>query len=149
MLALVLADRHRIDVVEQDVRGLQHGIGEEADGDEVLLLGLVLELRHAAELAVARRARQQPGALRMIGVVALDEERAALGIEPGGEEEGGQGERRLPEILGVVRHRDRVEVDDADEGLALVLGVDPLPDRPDVVAEVLVAGGLDAAEDPH
>ena len=35
------------------------------------------------------------------------------------------------------------------KSLALVLGVDPLPDRPDVVAEVLVAGGLDAAEDPH
>ena len=58
MLALVLADRHHIDVVEQDVRGLQDGIGEEADGDELLLLGLVLELRHAAELAVARRACQ-------------------------------------------------------------------------------------------
>ena len=115
VLALVLADRHRIDVVEQDVRGLQDGIGEEADGDEVLLLGLVLELRHPAELAVARRARQQPGALRMIRVVALDEERAALGVDPGGKEESGQGERRLPEIVGVVRHRDRVEVDDADE----------------------------------
>ena len=82
MLALVLADRHHVDVVEQDVRGLQHGIGEEAHGDEVLLLGLVLELRHAAQLAVARRARQQPGALRMIRVVALHEERAALGIDP-------------------------------------------------------------------
>src|SRR3954468_24131696 len=85
----------------------------------------------------------------MIPVVALDEERGASGVDPRGKEESGQGERRFSEILGVVRHRDRVEVDDADEGLAVVLGVDPLPDRPDVVAEVLVAGGLDAAEDPH
>src|SRR3954465_13556607 len=85
----------------------------------------------------------------MIPVVALDEERGASGVDPRGKEESGQGERRLPEILGVVRHRDRVEVDDADEGLAFVLGVDPLPDRPDVVPNVLVAGRLDAAEDPH
>src|SRR3954469_7147704 len=85
----------------------------------------------------------------MIPVVALDEERGASGVDPRGKEESGQGERRFSEILGVVRHRDRVEVDDADEGLAVVLGVDPLPDRPDVVAEVLVAGRLDAAKDPH
>ena len=82
VLALVLPDRHYIDVVEQDVRSLQDGIGEEADGDEVLLLGLVLELGHAAELAIARRACEQPGSLRMIGVMALDEERAALRIDP-------------------------------------------------------------------
>src|SRR5207244_12323458 len=41
------------------------------------------------------------------------------------------------------------QVDDADERLGLVLGGDVLPNRTDVVAEVLFAGRLDAAEDPH
>ena len=57
----------------------------------------------------------------MIGLWLWTKSVLALGIDPGGEEEGGQGERRLPEIVGVVRHRDRVEVDDADEGLAFVV----------------------------
>ena len=40
VLALVVADRDEVGLVEQDVAGHQHGVGEEAGGDEVLLGGL-------------------------------------------------------------------------------------------------------------
>ena len=149
MLALVLADGNRIRVVEQDVRGLEHRVREERDGDELLLVGLLLELRHPPQLAEAPDAREQPFALGVIGIVALDEERAAVRLETRGEEERGQREGRLAQILRVVRHRDRVQVDDADELLALVLRLHPVLNSPDVVAEVLRAGGLDAAENAH
>jgi hypothetical protein len=43
-----------------------------------------------------------------------------------------------------------VQVDDAvDRRIAAVLALHVLQDRPDVVAEVLAPGGLDAGEDDH
>ena len=40
-----------------------------------------------------------------------------------------------------------MKIDDAVEGLVLLLLRDPVPDRPEVVAQVRLARGLDAAED--
>jgi hypothetical protein len=42
-----------------------------------------------------------------------------------------------------------VQVDDAEEAVAPLLGRRVLAEAPDQVAEMLVAGGLDAGEDPH
>ena len=68
VLPLVVADRDDVGLVEQDVAGHQHGVVEEPGGDELLLLGLLLELRHSAQLAeardraqAARRPRRAPG----------------------------------------------------------------------------------------
>ena len=79
--------------------------------------------------------------------VGLAEEDAALGVEPRGDQDRGGVVEPLAELGGVLRHGDRVQVDDAVDRLAAVLSLDVLADRPDVVAEVLAAGGLDAAED--
>ena len=49
----------------------------------------------------------------------------------------------------VVVDGDRVQVDDAEERLAVLLRRRVLAEAADVVAEVLVAGRLDAGEDPH
>jgi len=45
VLALVLADRHMVGLVQQDVRGLQDRVGEQPDGGPVraALGGLVLD----------------------------------------------------------------------------------------------------------
>jgi len=48
-----------------------------------------------------------------------------------------------------VLDRDRVEVDDAEEALASFLRLGVLPEASAEVADVRVAAGLDAAEDPH
>src|SRR5437899_462261 len=45
--------------------------------------------------------------------------------------------------------RDRVKVDDAEEALAALLRLGVLAEAPAEVADVGVAAGLDAAEDPH
>ncbi len=149
MLSLVVADRDDVGLVEQDVAGHQDRVGEEAGRDELAALALVLELRHPAELAVARHAREQPRRLGVRGHVALDEDDRALGIEPGGKEQRGQVERGVAQLGRVVVGRDRVQVDDAEEPVAALLRRRVLAEPARVVAEVLRARRLDAGEDPH
>ncbi len=81
VLPLVVPDWHLIGVVEQDVGDHQDRVVEDPRGDELLLRGLVLELRHARELAVAGDAVQQPLQLGVLDHVALAEEDAALRIQ--------------------------------------------------------------------
>src|SRR5262249_21309096 len=81
------------------------------------------------------------------GHMALDEQGATSGVEPGGEQQGGGSPRPLGKALRLVRHRHPVEVDDAVDGVVLVLLGDPLPHRTEIVAQVHLAGGLDAGED--
>ena len=118
MLPLVVADRHEVGLVEQDVARHQDRVGEEPGRDELLALALVLELRHPAELPVARDRREEPRRLRVRRHVALREHRRPLRVEPGREEQRRQVERPLAQVGRVVVDGDRVEVDDAEERLA-------------------------------
>ncbi len=81
--------------------------------------------------------------------VALREHRRPVGVEARREQHREQVERAVVEVARVVLHRDRVQVDDAEERLALLLRLRVLAEPADVVAEVLVARRLDAREDPH
>ena len=71
-----------------------------------------------------------------------------LGIEARGQ----QVHRRLqgagPQHVGLDVQGQGVQVDDAVEGVVVVLVGHPLAQRPQVVAQVEVAGGLDAREHP-
>ena len=153
VLALVDADRDDVGLVQEDVAGHQHRVGEERGRDELLCVGLVLELRHPPQLTEARHGRQQPIRLGVGGDVALGEDRRALGVETRRDEEREEVERPLAQLLRVVLDRDRVQVDDAEERVArlllLVLGRDVLAEAARVVPEVLRARRLDAGEDPH
>ena len=79
--------------------------------------------------------------------MALDEERALVRAETAGEQHRGQLAGLAMKLFRVEGRSDRVQVDDAEEVLLLVLSLDPLLERADVVAELGVATGLDAAED--
>ena len=147
VLALVVADRDEIGLVEQDVAGHQDRVREEAGRDELAPLRLVLELRHPAELAVARDRGEQPGRLGVRRHVALAEDGRALGVEAGREEHRGEIERRLAQLRRLVVDRDRVQVDDAEERVAGLLRRRVLAEAAAVVAERLAAGRLDAGED--
>ena len=144
VLALIVADRDEIGLVEQDVARHQDRIREQARRDELLLVALLLELGHPAELAVARDGREQPGRLGVRGDVALREDRRALRIEARGDQHREQVVGRAAERLRVVLDRDRVQVDDAEERLAALLRRRVLTEAADQVAEVLVARRLDA-----
>ena len=59
VLALVVAHRHLVGLVEQDVGRLEHRVEEQAGAHELLLARrLVLELVHALEVAVGRDRRR-------------------------------------------------------------------------------------------
>ena len=114
MLLLILADRDKIGLIDQNVRRHQHRIGEEARGDVVgVLLRFHLELRHAAQLAELRVAAEHPGKLCVRGHVRLDEHDVLLRIESAGnilrqllEAAAAKVGRNLPD-------RDCVHIDDA------------------------------------
>ena len=78
VLALVVADRYLLGVVQQDVGRHQDGIVEQADTDRLLPLPafgrLLLELRHASQLTEGRDAVEDPCELRVRAHVALYEE---------------------------------------------------------------------------
>ena len=98
VLPLVVADRDDVGLVEQDVARHQHRVGEEAGGDELLAFALFLELGHTAELSEPGDGREQPRRLGMRRHVALQEERAALRVEPDGVEERRQVERAVVQV---------------------------------------------------
>src|SRR6185369_1042498 len=79
---LVLADRDAVGAVDDDVGGLQDRVGEQRVVDVVgLLLLLLLVGRRPLDPADRRDGREQPGQLRVLGAVALDEERALRRVE--------------------------------------------------------------------
>ena len=152
VLPLVLADRHAVGLVEQDVRGLQDRVGEQAHAGPVAAVpcGLVLELRHPARLAEPRDAAQHPLQLGVLGHVRLDEHRAPRRIQPQREELGDAVAGARRERLRVVLDGERVQVGDEVERVVVVLHGHPLPHRTEVVAEMeRVRGGLDAGEHPR
>ena len=85
VLALVVAHRHLVGVVEEDVGGHERRVGEQPGRDELGLVGLVLELGHALQLAEGGRALHQPAPARCARDVALHEQRADVGVEAGGQ----------------------------------------------------------------
>ena len=92
---------------------------------------------------------EQPGELGDLRAVALDEQRAALRVEPEREQRRRHLAGARAQDVGVVGARQRVVVDDAVDRLVLVLEPDVVADRAQVVAEVDDPGRLDAREDPR
>ncbi len=93
VLALVVAHRDPVGVVHEDVGRHQRRVGEQAAGDELGPVRLVLELGHAAELAEGHRALHDPGQLGVLVDVALHEQRAPVGVEADGQQLLGQRQR--------------------------------------------------------
>ena len=103
VLALVLADGHLLRAVGEHVGGLQHGVEQQAGGDE-LALGerLVAELVHALQAPEFGDAAEQPAQFGVLLHVALAEKDAALGVEARGEQQGGQVVEALAQLGGLV-----------------------------------------------
>jgi hypothetical protein len=109
---------------------------------------LVLERRRALHPAHGGHGRQQPHQLDVLGSVRLAEQDGLLGIQT----ERQQPERHLVRVaadgLAVVGRRERVIVHDAVDRIVGLLHRDVVPERPEVVADMRQAGGLDTAEHP-
>ena len=111
-----------------------------------MLAGLVLELGHPVEPAEARDAVEDPGQLGMGRHGRLGEDHRLLRVDPGGEVGRGDLPGLVDEVLRVLPLGDRVHVDHAVETLHLVLQAHELHQGAEIVAQVQVAGGLDAGK---
>ena len=92
MVGLVLADGDDVGLVDDDVRGLEERISQEAVGVELLvgeLLLLFLEGRDALQPGEGRDHGQEEMELGVLLDRRLDEEDALLGIEAQAEEVAG------------------------------------------------------------
>mmetsp|Transcript_14616 Transcript_14616/g.61732 ORF Transcript_14616/g.61732 Transcript_14616/m.61732 type:complete len:347 (+) Transcript_14616:1728-2768(+) len=149
VLPLILAHGHDVRVVEQDIARHEHRIVQQSHAHVLArLTRLLLELDHLLEPADWRRAVEQPAQLGVRRHVRLDEDVGALGVQPGGEVDGRGRPGGLDKLLRVMSSGgDGVEVDDAVEGVELLLHLHPVFDRAEVVTEVDGARGLDAGED--
>ena len=153
MLLLVCTHGHQISLIQQDVRCHQNGIGKQAGGDVVsVLLGLLLELGHAGELAELGIAAQDPAQLCVLGHMALDEQNALFGIQTAGQILCQLGQGTAAQVSRVLADGDGVHIHYAVDALVLVLQGYPVLDGAHVGAQSQVAAGLDAAENsllPH
>ncbi len=144
---MVVPDGHDVGVVEQDVGGHQRRVREEPGAYRRVAPPLVLELRHAGELAEGDRALEEPGESGVLGHVALDEEGADVRVQATGQQRGRQLEGPALEDRRVVRQGEGVEVGDEEERVVLVLRPRPVRERAQVVPEMGAAGRLDPGED--
>ena len=149
MLLLVFADRHLVGAVEQDVGGHEHRVVEQPHADALALAAarLVLELRHAPQLAHVGDGVEQPHELGVLRHVRLHDDDGALGVDAGREEHVGQLDRVAAQHGALLAHGDGVQVDDAEDAVVGLLHGDEVADRAQVVAEVQRAARLDAGED--
>ena len=134
MLALVIANRHLVGVVRQDVCGLKRGVRKQTGGNERCFVPLVLELDHPRKLAIGTNALHDPPQFRMYGNVGLNEKCAFGGIDPD-RDQTGRHVRGVPaKGLGVLRQCDRVKVDDRDDDIHGVQQLWPTQNGPEKVA---------------
>ena len=148
---LVVPHRHVVRLVDDDVGALQQRIAEKAEGRQVLLgelRDLLLVGRHPFEPGNRHHHLQQQVELGVLGHLRLDEQRAPLGVDAGGNPVGGVVAGVLDEPAGVgVLARQRVPVGDEVQAVVVVLQPGPLLQRPDQMAEVQLAGRTHAGDD--
>jgi hypothetical protein len=94
VLALVAADGHLGDVVQQDVGRHEHRVGQQRQAGAAAT-ALLLELDHAVYLAVARDALEQVVQLGVRGEVRLAVQHRLPRVEAGGQQQARDLQRQL------------------------------------------------------
>ena len=148
MLHLVFAHRDKVRVVQQDVRGHQHGVGEEPGVHIAQPVLLVLEAVRQRHARVREETLQVPGQLGALRHVALAVEHGALGVQPKRHPRRGHGVSVFSQGGAVLDLGQGVQVRDEQERVvgAFVRQFNGRLDRPQDVAEVRGAGALDACQ---
>ncbi len=150
MLLLVFAHGDVGWQIEEDVGGLEDGVGIEPDRHALAVLaGLLLELSHPVEPADARGALEEPGQLGMGRDGALREQNRFSRIDSTGDECSRHLADVRPKLGWIDVDGQRMEVGEEEEALGLVLHPHPSQDRAEKVAEMKIAGRLDSGKDAH
>ena len=145
MLLLIIADRDVGGAVQKNVGRHQHRIVIKADRCVLPIpAGLLLELGHAVEPAEPRYAIEYPGKLGVFRDPALVEDGVYFRIDAAGQEGRRHLARGAGQLRRFMRQGHRMQVDHAIEARTRVLQRHEALDRPEVVAEVQIAGRLNA-----
>ena len=78
---------------------------------------------------------------------ALVEDDAVFGVDAGSDIGSRHLARRMTQLGRILRLGQRVQIDDAEDALVIVLQRDPVADRAEIIAEMQIAGRLDAGKD--
>ncbi len=116
-----------------------------ADGFLHGALGFVL--RHALQPANRSDAGQHPRELGMSGNAGLHDDGGMFWIDPDGDENSGELLDLLSQLGGILVQRDRVQIDDAENAVIVILDCHPILECPQVVSDVWISGGLDSGKD--
>jgi len=150
MRHLILAHRHLVGTVDQDVGALQQRVAKEAVGRKVFLgqlFLLILVGRHPFQPAQRRHHRQQQMQLGVFDHLRLDEQgrfgRINAGRQPVDDHFPG---RLLDAERIVVMRGQRVPVGNKEQAFVFMLQPDPVFQDAVVVAKVQAAGGAHAGE---
>ena len=115
-----------------------------------VLARFLLELGHAVEPAHARGAAEASRPARHGPGRALWANRIErFGVDPAGDQRRGHFADVGAKLRGVDVDRQRVEVGEEEQALRLVLHPHPAQDRAEQIAEVQIAGRLNARNDAH
>ncbi len=147
MLRLIVAHRHDRGLVQQNIGGHQHRVLQQPVADCLLALRLGLVLRHALQPSDRGHARQHPRELGVRRNRRLHHQRRMLRIDADREQHARQLLDLRPQLTGLLVKRDRVQVYDAIDAIVVVLDFGPVLQRPEIIADVRAAGGLNAGED--
>ena len=147
VLRLIVAHRHDGGLVKQNVGGHQHRILQQPVADRFLRLRLGLVLRHALQPAHRSDAGQHPRQFGMFRHRRLRHDGGLFRIDAHGHEQR-RGFQDLRSQLGrILIHRDGVQIDDAPDALVVALNFHPVLQGSQIVADVQIAGRLNAGED--
>ena len=145
MLALILAHGNVVRLIQQNVRRHECGICEKTAVYVVGVLGaLVLKLRHAGKLAEHRVAVEYPAQLCVLVNVALHEKGVLLRVDAAGDVLRKLLKGAAAKLRRVLTHGERVQIGHKVVAVKFVGSRSPVLDRTEVVAEMQVAGGLNA-----
>jgi hypothetical protein len=89
-------------------------------------------------------AGEHPGQLGVPVHVRLHDNGRDAGIDSGGQKKRGDLGDLMAELTGILKGRDGVEVDDAEDALVVVLDADPAFQSAQVVADVEISRRLNA-----
>ena len=147
MLLLILAYRHQIRLIQQDIRRHKRRIGKQSAVDIVgIFRAFILELRHAAQLAEHGVAVENPAQLRVLVHMALEKQHIFLRIKTAGDILGKLLQGAAAQVGRILADGDRVQIRHKVKAVKFVRSVLPVADRAQIGTERQVAGGLNAGE---
>src|SRR3989344_1749280 len=133
VLELILADRDYCRVIDEDVSRLQDWIREQSGIRGMSASNKVFVLGHSLQLSDGGQATENPRKFRMFQYLRLHEYRALRGVEPQCQKVNRQIQNFRGFLFRVEFFRKRMEVNDREIAIVLVLEVDKILNSAEII----------------